>query len=238
MGKKPADQTSNNGASGAGDAVDLETPLVGEGTGSGSEDEDDDDDDGDGTGGDAGSIQAQIEAGIAAALPQIQKSFQSEMDRRINSALNRGGRKPADKGGDEENDDKGGQKVPAANVRGARIAFREYLPESIRLLSSEERSLANEFGQSLIQARALRGFDDEDEVGQEVATATAEFLKKARDLYSSRTKRILQQQGALKEQADGQSAHGGDRKPDAMTDAFAAAEKKDRELHPQRYVGK
>lgn len=237
MAKKPAGQTSTNGTNGAGDAVNLEEELDGDnGSGSNTEDEDEDDDSDDG---DSADIGDRIERAIAAALPQIQKGFQSEMDRRINSALNRT-RKPAGKGGDnDEDEDSGnGRQAAAANVRGARIAFREYLPDSIRLLSSAERELANEFGQSLIQARAVRGFDDEDQVGQEVATATAEFLKKARDLYSSRTKRILQKQGALKDQDGGQSAHGGDRKPDGMADAYAAAEKKDRELHPERYVGK
>lgn len=234
MGKKPADQTSNNGANGAGDAVDLEVDLDGDNNGSGSDDEDDDDDDaGSGTG--DGSIADQINAAIVAALPQISQQFQSEMDRRINSALNKG-RKPAPKDDDDNGQQTApGQTAPKADVRGARLAFREILPDSIKLLGDEERALANDFGQNLIRARALQGFDDEEQVGREAAVATAEFLKKARTFYSNRTKRVLEKSGALAAQGGGQSPHG-DAPPSTVAAAFEAAAKKDRELFPERYA--
>jgi hypothetical protein len=236
MAKKPADQTSTNGTNGAGDAVDLEVDLDNDNAGSGSGDEDDDDDDDDEDSAGGGDIAAQIQAGIAAALPQISRQFQSEMDRRINSALNKGGRKPASKDDDDnEQQDSSRQAPPKADVRGARLAFREILPDSIKLLGDDERALANDFGQNLIRARALQGFDDEEQVGREVAAETATFLRKARDLYSSRTKRALERSGALVAQGGGQSP-GGQTPPSTVAAAYDAAQKKDRELFPERYA--
>lgn len=237
MGKKPAGQTSNHGTGNA-DGVDEDLDLNLDDDGDGGSDDDDSDDDGGGEGqGEQLSIQEQIEAGIAAALPTITRTFQSEMDRRINSAVaknrNRAPGKPAGKDKDEDNDQGGAAVV--ADVRGARIAFREYLPESIKLLSGEERALASEFGQAQIKARALAGFEDEDEVGREVAEATADFLKKARSFYSNRTKRVLEKNGLLSQQSQGQQVPGAKTPPAGTQSAFEEARKKDMELFPERY---
>lgn len=239
MAKKPADQSSNNGAGSAGDAVDLEAALGTDGTDGASEDEDDEGDEGDEgeQGGGSTDIASVVAAAVTAQMGAINRQFQAEMDRRINSALSKGGRKPAKKDDDEEGEQVTGQAGTASDVRGARLAFREYLPESIRFLSSEERALANEFGQNMIRARAHAGFEDEDEAGREVAVATAEFLKKSRSLYSSMTKRALEKQGALIAQGGGQ-APGGKIPPNGVAASFEAAEKKDRELFPERYAQK
>ena len=235
MSKKPADQQSPNGESG--EAIDLGVDLGDEGGAGGNDGEDDDDDNGEGGEGEGGkkTLEQLVAAGIAAALPQIQASFQSEMDRRINGAVKKvAGKTPAPKDGDNDEDPVA---APVADVRGARVAFREYLPDEIKFFSTEERELGMAFGQSQIKAAALAGFDDEDEVGKNVATATAEFIKKARNLYSARTRRVLKQQGALKDQPAGPAGTGGDA-PDSLAAIRQAAEKKDRELFPERYRDK
>ncbi|QOP66156.1 hypothetical protein SEA_DANIELLEIGNACE_15 [Arthrobacter phage DanielleIgnace] len=243
-GKKPADQQSTNGANGAGDAVDLETELDDdEGTGADSEDDDEDDDDDSGaesSGGGSGDIQSQIAAAVAAAVKKVEQKFTAETDRRVNQALAKQRKKL---GVDEDDDDEDeGQKPksrrnaqPAADIRSARLVFREELPEHIKILGPEERELANQIGQSLIRSRGFEGFDDADEVGEEAAAQTAQLLKKARDFYSGRTKRVLEKAGALKDQPSGQSCNGGGGK--TVDNAFEAARKKDMELHPERYAG-
>lgn len=237
MGKKPAEQTSNQ-PNGSGDEVDLENGLNDEsGAGDGDQDDDQDDDEQDGA---ELTIAQQIERGIAAALPTIQKGFQSEMDRRINSAL-AGGRKKGEqqqRQDQQEQQEEQQQGAPRADVRGARLAFRDALPDQINLFSAEERKLATDYGQNLIRARALQGFDDEDQVGHEVAVATAQFLQAARSLYSSRTKRVLDSQGLLVKQDGSGQAPGGKTPPNSVASAYELAEKKDRELYPERYIGK
>jgi hypothetical protein len=237
LGKKPADQASNQ-PNGSGDAVDLETELDDDASGTDSDDEDDDDADGGQSGaGGSRSIEQQIADGIAAALPSIQASFQSEIDRRVNGALNKvRGKAPAKKDDDGDGTDQG-RTAPVADVRGARIAFREYLPDTIKLLGPEERSFANDYGQNLIRARAHSGFDDEDQTGREVAEATAEQIRKLRSFYSARTKRVLEAQGALVAQGGGQAPNG-TAAPSSLGSAFEAAQKKDRELFPHRYADK
>jgi hypothetical protein len=241
--KKPAEQTSNQ-PGGAGDEVDLGADL--DGTNDGDQGGDADDDGGDDDGDQDGSqqtIEQQIQAGIRAALPTITSTFQSEMDRRINSAINKvtrkNGPKPAQKkdADDGEQDENQQQQVQPADVRGARIAFREYLPMEIKTFSTEEQALATEFGQSRIRALALEGFEDEDEAGKQAAQETAEFIKKARALYSKRTKAVLKRQGALVEVpgSTGGQTPGQTPPPADLASAIEAARKKDMELFPHRY---
>lgn len=241
MTKKPAEQTSNQ-PGGSGDEVDLLDDHNDGGTGESDDDSEDGDDDGDGDGGQQ-SIEQQIQAGIRAALPTITQTFQSEMDRRINSAINKVTRKNGTK--KQQNDDDSDEQQqqtevqPVADVRGARIAFREYLPMELKTFSSEEQALATEFGQSRIRALALQGFDDEDDAGRQAAQETAEFIKKARALYSKRTKAVLKRQGVLVEtpgQSGGQTPGGGTKPPADLASAVEAARKKDMELFPHRYA--
>lgn len=247
MTKKPAEQTSNQ-PNGSGDEVDLLDDQNDGGTGDqGGDSDDDGDDDGDGTGGGTQlTIEQQIQAGIRAALPTISQTFQSEMDRRINSAINKVTRKNGQKQQQKKDDDSDGdddsqqqQAQPVADVRGARIAFREYLPMELKTFSPEEQALATEFGQSRIRALALEGFEDEDVAGQQAAKETAEFIKKARSLYSKRTKAVLKRQGALVEvpgSTGGQTPGAGSPPPADLQSMIEAARKKDMELFPQRYA--
>lgn len=189
--------------------------------------------DGEGEGNGGTDIASIVRNTLRELLPEIQSETNREIDRRVNGALNKvrrpGTKPPAQQSKDE---DEGGNDMPGtpvADIRGARMSFREYLPDSIRFLSPEEKALATEYGLNMIGAKALSGFEDEDAVGKEVATKTAEFLKKSRTYYSERTKRALQKQGALKQDASGQQSHG-TTPPGSVQSAFDKAEAKMREL--------
>lgn len=194
------------------------------------------DDDGDGE--DSNDVAAQVRKALQDFLPTIQDQTTREIDRRVNSALKkvRGSGKPND---DEDDDDadKGGKapRQAQADVRGARIAFREYLPEKIRFLSPEEKAMATEFGLTQINAAAAKGFDDEDETGRQIAESTVAFIKKARSYYSGRTKKALEKQGALRKDDSGQNVYG-TKPPGSTQTAFDRAAAKDRELFPHRYA--
>lgn len=259
---KPAGQTSSTGAGGAGDAVtpqeiNLEVDLGDEG-GEG----------GDGTGGDGGDgndggtgtglpdpSDTSTEAVVARALAAQETRFNAELDRRVNSAvdkvtkkLTRGKAKDDDEDdegedGDEGKGGKAGQPkvksaptgATSAQVRGARVAFREYLPDEIKILGTEEREIANELGLALIGSAARKPIDDDDELGEDVAKKVAAILKKARSFYSARTQAVLQRQGVVTPPANqGQSSN-----PGAGADTYAksnqTALEKDRELFPDRY---
>jgi hypothetical protein len=238
--KKPADQQSNqpggDSQDDANEALDLESDA--DNDADGDDDDDDEDDNSSGNGGGAGNqqqdVSALVTAGIQAAMPALMNGVTSEIDRRINSALGRQQRRNGNGGGQQQqqdqqqNDSQGGGTVgtDATVVRAARLSFREYLPGEIKLLSAEERKLANEYGANLINARAAQGFDDDDLVGREVAEATAKFLKGARELYSTRTKRLLEKKGALKDQGSGQSGNPGGGSTDTKTAAQNAHDRR------------
>jgi hypothetical protein len=212
------------------------------------DDADGDNDGGDGTGGDGGDggdgegeggagpvdIRAAVREALADLLPQIQDQTTREIDRRVNGALAKV-RKPG--AGNQQQQDDGGAGgdstmpgKPAADIRGARIAFREYLPEQIRFLSPEEKALATEFGLNALKAAALNGFTDEDAAGKEAAAATVKFIKSSRTYYSARTKKALEKQGALiVKDGSGQTSHG-TTPPGNVQSAFDKAAKKMEEL--------
>ena len=238
--KKPADQQSNHPGGNAQDdangTLDLEQDADSDSDADDDDDDEDEDDDSSNPGGNGGNsnqqqdVAALVAAGIQTAMPAIMQGVTSEIDRRINSALgkrnrNNGNQQQNDQ---QQNDSQGGGTVGAspAEIRGARLSFREYLPGEIKLLSSEERKLANEYGGHLINARAAQGFDDDDQVGREVAEATAKFLKGARNLYSTRTKRLLEKNGALKDQPGGQSGNPGGGSTDVKNAAQAAHDRR------------
>lgn len=186
---------------------------------------------GEGEGNGTTDIAAAVKAALQELLPSIQDSTNREIDRRVNGALNKvrkPGAKPQQQQ-DEGNDGDGGTAPVVADVRGARLAFREYLPDQIRFLSPEEKALATEFGLTAINAKAAKGFDDEDAAGREAAAETVAFLKKARRYYSDRTKRALEKSGALKQDGQGQTSHG-TTPPGVSKDPFERAKAKMAEL--------
>lgn len=196
--------------------------------------------DGDGDGGGEGTgtqdIAALIRSAMLEMLPTIQESTNREIDRRVNGALAKvrkpGVKPPAQQQEQQDDNEQGGNAMPGtplADIRGARLSFREHLPDQIRFLSPEEKTLATEFGLNLIGAKAVSGFEDEEAVGKDVATATATFLKKTRSYYSKRTKAALEKQGALKQDGSGQTSHG-TTPPGNLQSGFDKAEAKMREL--------
>ena len=221
--------------------LDADEDLDGDGTG-GDGDGDDDSDD---------SVEAQVRRGIAAALPEIQRNFQSEMDRRINRVVKKlkPAARQADGDGDDDEDDEPPARqrsrtqrsqsragAPESDERGARVAFREYLPGQIKFLSEEERQGALRYGQLLILEESRKGFDDEDTVGRDVAQRVAEYVKGNRKFYSERTKRTLERQGALvKQEGNGGSGGGGTPPPTSVDSAWKAAEERRRKLFPHQF---
>lgn len=253
MARKANNQQSTSEKNGSGSAehagtesTDLDNLLEADA------DEDDDDVDdtddgndggGDGDDGDEGSgdvvkrMERLMERKLQEQRDALNAGFQREMDRRINSALGKvrkGQKQDRNDEGNDDGDTSSESRPVVADVRGARLAFRDYLPGEIRFLSPEEKQMATDFGLNLIRAQALKGFDDEDEAGREAAKATAAFLKKARGYYSGRTKKALEKQGVLKQEGSGQtysSAPNG-----KVQDAFERAKAKDRQLFPERYA--
>lgn len=243
-------KTQNNGPAGTDGStddqqdqdldLDADEDLDGDGTGGTGDDDDDSDD----------SVEAQVRRGLAAALPEIQRSFQSEMDRRINRVVKKlkPAARPADGQDDDEDDEPPARQrsrtqrtaaragAPESDERGARVAFREYLPGQIKFLSEEERQGALRFGQLLILEESRKGFDDEDMVGRDVAQRVAEHVKSNRKFYSERTKRTLERQGALVKQEGNGGGGGGAGTPPASTDAaWKAAEERRRKMFPHQF---
>lgn len=250
MGKKITEQNAGtsqeqdangaaggNGSTGSGQQLSVEELLEADADGVDG-DAEGTDGDGEGDGTDSTDVAEIVRKAMEAFLPKITDQTTREIDRRVNSALKevrQGAGKSKDEG--DGNAD-GGDKAPrmaSADVRGARIAFREYLPEQIRFLSPEEKALATEFGLTQINAAAAKGFDDEDEAGRQAAETTVAFLKKARSYYSGRTKKALEKQGAIRKDGTGQNSYGTTPPGSAQT-AFDRAEKKNRELFPERYA--
>lgn len=141
----------------------------------------------------------------------------AKVESRIDSRLNVVLREIRKQNGQQDGSKKTAQKqalkdqedAPTADVRGARLAFRDYLgDEGLKFLGAEERRFATDLGQALIKARALDGFDDEDEVGREVAKEVSEKIKSLRTYYERSTKTALRRQGLLPDQKGGQQAAG------------------------------
>lgn len=207
MGKKPASQTSDFPNGDSTDDIDLTGDLTDDESLNGEDNEDNEDEDDDGLV--LGGGKAESKKDISAVLDDFSEKLMgrvtSEIDRRINGALNKRNRKT----GDDDQDDKQKGAPVVADVRSARLSFREAVTEEIRFISPEERQFGVEYGRLLIAAEAAKGFEDPDLVGEAAAVKVAEKLKELRKYYSNRTRAVLKQQGALKEQKDGQSNDGG-----------------------------
>lgn len=203
------------------------------------EDEDDDADDDDAD--DDSKVKGKRKAPAAFDEEALLAKVESRIDRRLNAVL-REIRKPATKapargtGAPAARSSRQQQEpepeVPEADVRGARLAFRDELAET-KFISPVERRFALDLGQTLIRARALDGFADEDVVGREVAEQVAKTVKDLRTHYEKQVKAALRRRGLLPEQKDGQSPGGGTGGGTAAADSELA---KGKELAAQRHA--
>lgn len=226
LSKKPADQQAQQPGTDA--VTDDEIDLAAHADEDGDEDGDDDEDGSDGgTGVGTGTqdIASIVSKAVTEALAAQARATESEIDRRINGALTKQRKAPA---GDDGAGAQTPAAAPAADIRGARLAFREYLPSEMKFLSTEERKMATEYGMSLLKVAAAEGFTDEDTAGKKAAEQTALFFQKSRQFYSKRTKDALAKQGALKQQGGGQTGGGTATTPDVQASAANAAERRQR----------
>lgn len=69
--------------------------------------------------------------------------------------------------------------------------------DEIKFLSSDERALAMDLGQSMIAEQGA--IDDEDRVGREVASQVAQRVKNLRSHYEQRTMDALRKRGVLQD---------------------------------------
>lgn len=165
----------------------------------------------------ADGSQVDVDKLTADVEARLDKRLESLFDRRINAVLKeiRKGNAPASDGkGDAPKDDQQAPRTAAADQslpRAARLAYREYVADEIRFISTEERSHATELANAMIGDLARRDeLDDEDRAGRQVATQVAKQIKSLRAHYEARTTAALRKRGLLTgEVRQGQPVPGG-----------------------------
>lgn len=150
---------------------------------------------------------------------RLRREFESEMDRRITSAVqtvtrrlsgqqqngsqNGGGN---DDGGDGDN---GGQQQQRqrrqsgpsdGDVRESRLAYREYVTDGFRFLGDVEREHAMTMAQAMLPT-LLAGGMDPDEAGREAAKKVRTAVQGLRKHYEGQTVAALKRKGLLPEDA-------------------------------------
>lgn len=213
MGKKAGDQDGTHDDQ----HDDLDEDLLDEDDDDLDEDDDLDDDDSDDEDGDEDDDTDEDEKSKGkkkyVTREDLDAAMQKVGDRLVNTVLKevRGGdlRRQQNRGTAGDKGQKQEQKAPVADVRGARLAFRDYLSDEAKFTSREERRFAMDLGQAMIRARALDGFEDEDKVGREVAEEVAEQVTSLRKHYQRSTIARLRSRGLLAPKKDGKSGQSG-----------------------------
>ncbi len=182
-------------------------------------DDDDASTNGDATGnggkGDGNGPQVDVDKLTADVEARLDKRLESLFDRRINAVLKeiRKGQPAADSGKTDQGETpKGAAPAVDPNLpRAARLAYREYVGDEVRFISTEERAHATELANALIGDMARRGqLDDEDQAGRQVAQQVAKQIKGLRAHYEARTTAALRKRGLLREDSrPGQPIPGG-----------------------------
>lgn len=195
------DEVDGTEDDGDGDADEDEDLL-----GTGSEDSDDDDND------------DSDDAGPRVDKEALMREVESRIDKRLNVIL-REIRGQDGKPKQRTRQGEGQQQV--ADQRAARLAYKEYVADKIRFISPEERDAAADIARTKIAARAAGGFEDEDQVGREVADEVAEMVLKLRRHYEAQAKAALRRKGLLATpQKDGQGSGEGKGKTVGATSDF------------------
>lgn len=147
-------------------------------------------------------LDKAVEDRVGSALRGIRRDVRRLQ--RGNSTDDRG-RKPR-----RDREDDRADRVPEADIRGARMAAKEYLSDEIEFLNADERALAMDMVRGEIAELATEGFDDEDEVGQEVARKVARRVKQTRKLYESSVVKRARRRGTASDRG-GQPLRGSKR---------------------------
>lgn len=135
------------------------------------------------------------------------KDVESALDRRINVVLReirkQGGEKqePRKPGGQQQRRrDEPQQQTPtgpsAADVRDARVAYREYVADEITFLGNEERQYAQSVAVGLLRNALAEGVDPDD-AGADVAKKVADQVKELRSFYTKRVVSKLRKDGRI-----------------------------------------
>lgn len=150
-----------------------------------------------------------------ATADEIARIVESTVDRRINAVLRevrgqggsgqqgqqQGGQQgqSAEQGGGQQQQTSG-QAAPAgptaADLREARLVYREYVQDEVQFLGTVEREHASTLAGALIQERLQRG-DDHETAGREAAKTVASTVKNLRQHYEQQTIAALQRRGLL-----------------------------------------
>lgn len=217
MGEKADDDKTGDQGAGSGTdggAADDENLLDDEAKNGGGDDggKGDDDKTGDeGKGGDddkAPLTKADLPGLIKSMTDAAVDAANRVADKRINQVLDKKGAAGGSddgKGGDDKGAAQGASGPDAAQVRGARLAFRDYIDTEMGgYLGNEERAFVNDLGKATITG--LAEIDDEDQVGRQVAASVAQQVKGLRKFYEQRTKAALKRKGLLKDSDKGGQA--------------------------------
>jgi hypothetical protein len=211
-----------------------------DGGGSGSLLDGDDGDDG-GTGGDDGGDGDGADDGdgngstvdadaIAAALEKrLESRFDSIADRRVNALLKEirkqagsgggsgGGNDGGDAGGADDGDSgrtnrSGG--IDPTVLRGARLAYREYVSGELKPISNVERDFATDLANLMLPSLIAKAGDDADDdaIGRDVAKQVGEKVLALRKHYEDKTVAALKRRGMLKD-VDPSQQGGGTTRP-------------------------
>jgi hypothetical protein len=202
-GGAPDDGDGDDGGDDGGDGGDDD--LIGGGGGDG----DDGGDDGDN--GDDGDGDDDDEKLTPALKALISKEANRIADKRINQALakrgnRRAGRRDnADDDGDGD-DDKGGNGgkpkgkqetgPTSADLREARLVYRDFVRDEIEFIDNDERAFAADLAQGMLRDR-LADHEDVEEAGEAVATEVAKRVRTLRANYQKATIAGLKRRGVL-----------------------------------------
>lgn len=165
--------------------------------------------DGDEGGDDGGDGGEQLSPALQALIAREANRI---ADQRINQVLQRqrGGQQQGQQqgtrqqqGGQQQGQQQpeshgGGRGASPADVREARMVYREYVGDKITFVGDEERQFAADLAAALLPGMLEAGADVET-AGQQVATQVAERVKSTRQFYQRKTIKALQQRGVLPE---------------------------------------
>jgi hypothetical protein len=147
---------------------------------------------------------------LQAQLTDMQSQFQSEVDRRVNQVVStlrsemaraQQAPPPQQQGAPPPQQQVSGGQSTSADLREARMVYREFVNESVKFLGPEERALAADLSAAQLQ-QAVTGGMDPDTAGRHVAAEVSKRIKDARGMYETSVVNALRRTGQLQERTD------------------------------------
>jgi len=199
-------------------------------------DQDDGGDDGDDDDGDDDKGE-KVTLSKAALTKLITDEANKVADRRINQALEKRDRKTREdkRRSSSRGSGTGRDAGPSpADLREARLVYRDFIGDEIKFVGNEERSYAADLAAALLRDKLAEGADIED-AGQAVARDVATRVVALRKTYQQATIRTLQRTGALAKdfKAGTQPKRGPATR--GVTADFKSGADRARALHPDRF---